>query len=283
MVFIKISEGLGNQFFKYACGYAVARNNNDKEIIIDRSGYAFRPHSYQLDQFNISAIDGNFMSTKADNKIARGITRVSRLIKINKYGLCKNVKEKVKTQMKYAPYDFSYKKSIYIEGYWQNEKYFKKYYNDLKKEFSPKEGVISEKAKDLMKQCHADNSVALHIRRGNYAKEWLLPENFYKKALEIINDNITNPIIYIFCEDIEYVKQNYGHLQNSVFVTEKYKFTDIEEFFLISSCKNQIIANSTFSWWAAYLNDNPQKRVIAPDYKQWTGDYYPKGWTTIKC
>ena len=81
---------------------------------------------------------------------------------------------------------------------------------------------------------------------------------------------------------IAYVKEHYSNLSNVVFVTERYKLSDLEEFYVLSACRNQVIANSSYSWWAAYLNTNAEKTVIAPEYMQWNREYYPENWIMLK-
>lgn len=173
MIFVRITEGFGNQLFKYACAFAVAKDNDD-DICIDTSGYAFRPRGYMLDKLNISGKVGDFPVPKNDGKVARMIAKAERWCLINKSGRCKIIKEDKATQMSFVNYDFSYKNNLYIDGYWQNYRYFEKHQKELEVEFSPKKGVLDNECIQLIKQMSDSNSVAVHIRRGDYTKEWIL-------------------------------------------------------------------------------------------------------------
>jgi hypothetical protein len=274
MVYVRISEGLGNQLFKYACAYAVAKKTNDK-MEMDLSEFANGKRMFALDQMNITATDGKFASPRTNGKLSRAIAKILRLAKMNWKGKCKTVSESKETYMHFAPYDFTYKKKIYIRGYWQNPKYFEHYKAELIKEFSPKDGCLSHQTIELQESLKKENSVAVHIRRGDYCKEWLLGEEYYMHAINCMKTKVTNPHFYIFCEDYEYAKKFSSRVEPCTIINEITEFTDLEEFYLISSCKNQIIANSTFSWWAAYLNQNPEAVIIAPLYKQWGGRLLP--------
>lgn len=282
MIYVRITEGLGNQLFKYACAFAVSQKTKD-HIEIDLSGYAFRPRGYMLDKMNITGRVGDFPFPKSDRKINRAITKLRKIVKINLDGKCKIITESKDTQMKFGQYDFSYKRNIYIDGYWQNPRYFNSYKQELLKEFTPKPNAMSAKAIEYKMLLSSENSVAIHIRHGDYSRDWILSEEYYLNAVGLIKQKIMNPVIYVFCEDIEYAKEFCRIIGTGIVVGTVSKFSDIEEFFLMSSCSHLIIANSTFSWWAAYLNQNPHSIIIAPQYKQWAGDYYPDSWIKLEA
>ena len=282
MIYIQAAGGLGNQMFCYAIGYALAKDYKDK-LTIDLSAYRFSPRPYILDSFNISGTLKNMFPAYNGSKPCRMVARLLRIIASNRYGACKWIKESKETRNAYGNYDFSHKKSLYLEGWWQHYKYFDRYYEDICKEFTLKQENISDICRELVDSCSNQDSVALHIRRGDYEASWVLKDDFYHESIKIMNEKLNNPHYYIFCEDIEYAKEHYGYLENATFVTGCFELTDLEEFHLISKCKHQIIANSTFSWWAAYLNSNPSKIVIAPKYMHWTKEFYPESWIVLDC
>lgn len=280
MIYSQTTGGLGNQMYNYAIGYALAKTYND-DLTIDISPYKFSPRPFVLDQLAITGKVKSMNPPLKDSKLFRMAARILRILHSNQYGRCKWMKESNETRNQYFNYDFSHSSSLYLEGYWQNYRYFDDYCTDLCKEFSPKEKLLSESCNSFIENCKKENSVALHIRRGDYEAAWLLDEAYYTKALEIMNSKISSPKYYVFCEDIPYAKALCEKLNNSVLVTESYNFTDMEEFFAMSACQNQIIANSSYSWWAAYLNQHENKLVIAPETMHWARDYYPIDWVTI--
>jgi len=173
---------------------------------------------------------------------------------------------------KYVEEDFSYnkipyKKDLDIFGYFQSEKYFKhneKYINEffqIKKRY---EYYLKDKYNDLLK-----NSLSLHIRRGDYVNSKaymdLTKTDYYTKAIEYVKSNKKIDNILLFSDDIEWCKRNIK-ISNIHYIREK----DILELYLMSYCENNIIANSSFSWWASWLNQNTNKIIIAP--KKWFGD-----------
>lgn len=280
MIYSQATGGFGNQLYNYAIGFALAQKYHDS-LTIDISPYKFSPRPFVLDKLSISGKVVSLFPPIADNKPCRLMARLLRIAATNRYGACRWIKELPSSRNQFGNYDFSHKSSLYLEGFWQNYRYFDEYYDLLCKEFQPKEGTLSAKCRDLIHTCQNTDSVALHIRRGDYEASWVLDESYYTAALNIIQEKIPNAVFYIFCEDTDYIREKYGHLPHVTFVTGQYGFSDLEEFYVLSACRNQVIANSTYSWWAAYLNRNPDKVVIAPEYMQWGRDYYPPEWTVL--
>lgn len=280
MIYSQATGGLGNQLYNYAIGFALAKKYEDA-LTLDISPYRFSPRPYVLDHFTLSYPAVSICPASRDAKLSRMFARIRRILTTNRHGRCKWIKELPETRNQYGNYDFSHKKSLYLEGYWQHYRYFDAYRDLLCKEFQLKKEYISDACAALIAECTARDSVAVHIRRGDYEASWVLPDSYYHRAFEAVNQKLEAPHYYIFCEDVAYVKEHYGYLQNKTFITGSYPLSDLEEFFLMSKCRHQITANSTFSWWAAYLNTNPDKLVAAPEYRHWTKDYYPADWIVI--
>lgn len=158
-------------------------------------------------------------------------------------------------------------------GYFQTEKYFndKKTKNHLKKVFVLKDEYITPKYLDIQRKIINTNSVAIHIRRTDYlqAKNAIIhnicTEKYYERAISYIKENVSDPTFYVFSDDKEYIKEKYGNLDNFVVIDEKYELQDIQEFFLMSSCKHFIIANSTYSWWSSWLGEKEDSIILAPE------------------
>jgi hypothetical protein len=177
-----------------------------------------------------------------------------------------------------------YDKSILLYGYFQSEKYFKDYEDDIRKLFMSYKIELDDKIKDIIEN---KNSCSIHVRRGDYLKS---PDyhptqnmNYYMKAIKKIPKD---SIFLIFSDDIQWCKENFPDLPEKFIFIEGNK--DYEDLFMMSHCKNNIICNSTFSWWAAWLNNNKEKIVIAPSvwfgkaYSNYdTKDIYCDGWIKI--
>jgi hypothetical protein len=177
-----------------------------------------------------------------------------------------------------------------LKGLWQSPLYFAKYQDEIRKIFTIKENYI-DNLDSIANDIKNSQSVSVHIRRGDYLSKIAYRElgltsiEFYKKSIAYMSETITNPQFYFFSDDIEWVKSEF-HLPNANFVSGEKTKNNIEDFYLMSQCKHNIIANSTFSWWAAWLNENPEKIVVAPikwfnKLRHSTKDLIPEKWIRI--
>lgn len=180
----------------------------------------------------------------------------------------------------------------YFEGYWQSAKYIGLVEKELRKDFKFADRMEEKLCRLSEKIIGSGNAVSIHIRRGDYLTGInkrcygnICTDEYYKKAIKYINDNVKDPVFYFFSNDIEWARNKYGYLK-AVYISEKVfdYYEDWYDMFLMSCCKHNIIANSTFSWWGAWLNQNKEKIVMAP--KRWVNscdykDIYPKEWVQI--
>lgn len=179
---------------------------------------------------------------------------------------------------------------LYLDGYWQSEKYFASYFRQIHEDFKLKM-LPSTKMAGYLKRIKSSNSVAIHIRRGDYVKIARIKRavgvcgvNYYQRAIRFISEQVNNPVFYIFSEldGLKWSKTRLKIKYPIVYVNGK----DYEDLQLMSSCKHVITANSSFSWWGAWLNRNPKKIVIAPSpwftwFKTSVSNYHatvPIGW-----
>ena len=168
-------------------------------------------------------------------------------------------------------------------GYWQSFKYSAEIENILRKEFTFKKTPTGEAAEllDEVKNC---NSVSISIRRGDYLKIGgelsVLPEDYYTNAINYILEHVPNAKLFCVSNDIEYCKETYGKKYNIKFVNVPAD-NDSFDMQLISQCKNNILANSTFAIWGAWLNQNPNKIVLRPDWYKKRKDFWPEDWIMI--
>ena len=154
------------------------------------------------------------------------------------------------------------------------KKYFKPISKRLKDELQFKDGALEGVNEKVQDEILSTNAVAIHVRRADYVNDEanykiysnLFKEGYYPKAVENIEKLTENPVYFIFSDDIKWCKEHFKLETNASirFVENKSAFAD---FYLMSKCNHNIIANSTFSWWSAWLNNSPGKVVISP--KKW--------------
>ncbi|SKB26520.1 alpha-1,2-fucosyltransferase [Malaciobacter marinus] len=280
MIISKITGGLGNQMFQYAIAKSIAVKNSDI-FKLDITAYeTYKLFDYRLNIFNITENIANYdeiLNLRGnDNKIFKVLKKLGLYNKPTYY------KEKERTIFDKNVFNY---KNIYLDGYWQNEKYFIDIRDILLKELTPKED-ISEIAKEYLKNIQNTQSISLHVRRGDYLKHpeiGVLDLEYYKKSYEYITREIENPIFYIFSNDLAWCEENFDFIQNKVFVKDTK--TEIDDLILMKSCKHNIVANSSFSWWGGWLNENINKIIIAP--KQWMAinpksyKWIPNSWIEV--
>jgi hypothetical protein len=175
-------------------------------------------------------------------------------------------------------------------GRFQSEDFFKHNREVVKQALSFNLSKISDKTKAVAEKIVCGNSISVHVRRGDY----LDPKNkalfgnistpeYYKKAIRQILEHVENPVFYVFSDDIPWVKENLG-LQNAIFIDWNLGVKSWEDMYLMSLCKHNIIANSTFSWWGAWLNQNPDKMVLCPPKyinSDDSANFFPDAWHKI--
>jgi hypothetical protein len=291
MTIINILGGLGNQMFQYAFAYSLFRQKNYK-VKLDVNGFeTYDLREYELNLFNTSLKIAE--QDEIDNIKYKNENLVQTLIgKIKRQG-----KVLSDSYYKEAHFNFdenAYKKAdgTYFEGYWQSERYFLNYREDLLKEFTLKK-ELHAKSKDYENEINEVQSVSLHIRRGDYVTNTHTNSvhgtcslEYYKNAVKEIETKVEDPHFFIFSDDLAWAKDHLEFIDKVTFVELDKTTPDHEEMILMSLCKHNIIANSSFSWWGAWLNQNDDKMVIAP--KKWfadetinTNDLIPSLWIRL--
>lgn len=288
LVIVKLIGGLGNQMFQYAAGRALSLTH-DAELKLDISSYGnYKLHNgYELHVLNVAA---RFAEAKEIAALLGRAPKLARLLD-RRFGLGK------KTYLLERSYSFDSRISnvalpVYLEGYWQSHKYFEAHANQLRNDFafnSPISGRNLELAERITDKC----SVSVHVRRGDYASNPVtngvhgtLSVEYYRRAIDYMVERLVSPEFFVFSDDIEWAKKNLSFGKNITFVSHNTGRTSFEDLRLMCLCRHQIIANSSFSWWAAWLNLGSHKIVVAP--KRWfrdlsvsTEDLIPGDWTLI--
>ncbi len=292
MIISRIIGGLGNQMFQYAAGFRLSKKVQT-ELKIDTSAFAtYQLHGLSIGNFCISAT----IASKADTSPFTGQSSNQILEKLRR--MVQAPTRRIPGFIHEPKFTFNPEileltgGSIYLDGYWQSEKYFADVADDIRKEFIVA-NVPDEINRAMLAHIQATESVCLHIRRGDYIKNQqtnsvhgTIPLTYYHKALEYLRTKRNKLTLFIFSDDIEWVRQNFKTDFPMIFVDHNNPEKNYEDIRLMSTCKNHIIANSTFSWWGAWLSGYAQQIAIAP--KRWfrtkdidSQDIIPSRWLKL--
>ena len=294
MNIVKISDGLGNQMFQYAFARKMQLksgrsffldtryiNNEDriargeKRRTLERNDQ----RKYSLDNFRIilPVAGKNLLSKWNYMNQSNGIEKA--IAELAQEGLWfwqfKDDSYKMKSEI-WGEKDCIF--PTYFQGYHFNLKYYEDIKGILQKEFRPK--IAINLPRGLRQILWTENTVSIHIRRGDYLKLHcdISEDKYYLVAMETLQDQVVDPLYVVFSDDIEWVKINFRINGRKIYVSDM-GFSDYEELTIMKHCKHNIIANSTFSYWAAYLNANPDKKVICP--QRWMPEIIPKEWVRV--
>ena len=288
MYVVRIWEGLGNQMFQYAFARSL-HHRTGQDVYLDtkrvyKESFAVESKHierlYSLGHFNITlptidvGQDKRFDFLKQKTWLEKCIFYLS---KRGKWG----VRFLQDADAVYHKEFFSEAGDYYAFGWFQQEAYFADIRDVLLKEFTLQEEIVlPHELQDVLEN---KNTVAVHIRRGDYLRCGMsCNEYYYMKAIDKVRNEMKNPVFLVFTDDVEWVKRHIKTETTMYYVSESCKLRDYEELILMSRCRHQIISNSTFSWWAAWLNQNPDKRVISP--AKWfsiQANIVPREWTII--
>ncbi len=276
MVVVKIGDGMGNQLFNYACGYATARRDNDTLMLDTSECDNSTLRNFELDNFHIKYdARESFPNRNGIQKLFKRLRRNIRyrVIKEREVFLNRNGKYDVND---IDPRVFQKKRlrNKYLQGYWQHLPYFAEYLDEIREMMTPAYEQ-SSRVKELTKQFEKEPTCAVHIRGGDIGGP--AGEYFYR-AIARMEQEKPGLAYIVFTNDMGRAKEALGQLsglgesescadvtKRMRYIAEMGEFSDVDEFFLMAACQNQILSNSTFSTWAAYLNGNTDKTVIMPE------------------
>ena len=246
MVIVKLSGGIGNQMYQYAVSRSIAHRLNT-ELKFDLSDASFRKRNhghYRLCNFNIQE---NFATPEEIEHVKKNGIIIPPLPNLE-----------------------NCQRDIFIQGHWMHsEEFFIEIADIIRSEFTLRNPLHENSAAWERKILAAENSISLHIRHGDYVKGGhihiigAVPLAYYKTCVETLQKTFPNLTAFVFSDDLPWVQENLKLDVPTEFVSDCE--TDDEEFYLMSICKHNAIANSTFSWWAAWLNPNPDKKVFVPE------------------
>ncbi|HPL64739.1 MAG TPA: alpha-1,2-fucosyltransferase [Syntrophales bacterium] len=298
MIIVNLMGGLGNQMFQYASAKHLAMLH---DTVLRTDSFNFRKmtlnkeHVFQLNCFRITAPQAREEEIRklkpAESRLGRIRRAVSRLFGPHGSRTKGGLVYLEPDGSEFKPGFFELGPDRYLIGYFNSYKYFSPIRDLLIEEFTPRD--ISEKGRELTKLIESTNSVGVHFRRGDYVTDpdvhksvaGVITEEYYRNATECMLSRIEDPHFFIFSNDMPWVKEHFK-------VTARVTYVDInppnkgyEDLWMMSRCRHNIVAGgSTFSWWAAWLNQNPGKIVLRTErisndpWYNHPEDYFPPEW-----
>lgn len=278
MIIVRINGGLGNQLFQYAAGCSLAIKNNDI-LKIDISGYQSGKNQIQIYRnldiadFSISAAIANSEEVQKTKNRWGYFSKVLRLFRQKVLKIY---------YVDWHPVILNQVGNIYLDGYFQSEKYFLGRVDRILEEFTLKADLYQE-IEPIVKIIQTKPiSVSMHIRRGDYAENpktmqhhLVCDVGYYERAISYMQQKFPNLHLFIFSDDPDWVKQNLAYPFHSTFISShkglENPLKPSQELVLMSKCNHHILSNSSFSWWGAYLNQSTTKTVLVPNI--WNNGY----------
>ena len=292
MILIHAIGGLGNQMFQYAVGRALSLESGQL-LRLDTSSFT----DYGLHQgFELQRVFNCQIQVATQSDLRRVLgwqssPVVRRLLTRSGFSALRRKEFVVEPHFHYWPGISEVQADCYLVGYWQSERYFQSQASAICADFTftlP----LTDKNVELAKQISEVQAVSLHVRRGDYinniktnAAHGVCSIEYYRTAIQYISNSVKRPYFFIFSDDITWVKDNLKMEMPYQYVDHNQGALSFNDMHLMSLCQHHIIANSSFSWWGAWLNPNPGKIVIAP--KRWftnsrnTSDLTPARWVTL--
>ncbi len=292
MLISNIIGGLGNQMFQYAAGrsLSLAKGVEFRLDLSDFSGYGLH-QGFELQRvFNCPVLTATTSDVQAilgwqTSPIIRRLLAKPALSMFRRSGFV------VEPHFNYWPGICEISSDSYLLGYWQSEKYFIDAANEIRTDLTFKSPLSSKNA-ELAAAIRLGNSISLHVRRGDYtsnpkttATHGLCSLEYYRSAIQYVIERVERPSFYIFSDDPAWVRENMKIGYPSVYVDHNHGAESYNDMRLMGLCKHHIIANSSFSWWGAWLNPDSEKIVVAP--RKWfannndVSDLFPSGWVTL--
>ncbi len=292
MIIVKLMGGLGNQLFQYAMARHLAIKHKT-ELKVDITGLHTKALSengtvreLELNKMglNLDVASSQELEAYQKGKAGKMLDLLFLPVGLNKL----YIRER---HFEFYSKALTAPKDCYLDGYWQSENYFSMIREELLKELRPSE--LSSETKELAKQLCEGTSVSIHVRKGDYISIPLnrdiyaiCGEKYYKAAIDKMNAAHRDCTFYVFSDEPEWFRRNVGDTPQVKYVTHNSGKDSYQDLYLMSLCKHNIIANSSFSWWGAWLNMNEGKTVIAP--KHWfksdsknTKDLIPASWIRL--
>ena len=283
MIITRLHGRLGNQMFQYAAGRALA-DRAGVPLALDSRGAILRGEGVLTRVFDLELADPvHLPPLKQTNPL--------------RYAIWRGIGQKVGAKpyfrrergLRYNPAFEDWGDNSYLHGYWQSQKYFQNSAERIRSDFTFP-AFSNQQNAEMAARIAESTAISLHVRRGDYltfAAHVLCDQAYYDAALAKVLDGLQgDPIVYVFSDDPQWAKDNLSLPCEKVVVDFNGPETDFEDMRLMSLCQHNIIGNSSFSWWAAWLNQTPGRRVAGPakwfgDPKLSNPDIFPHDWLRI--
>ena len=261
--------GLGNQMFQYAAGYALSRRLSAtlKFDVSDFSSYKLHNGLELLNIFNCP------LELASQHEIEAILGRRTNIGILRRFILLayKHLRPQHIAIDRYRPEDlFNVETPVYIKGYWQSERYFKDYSQEIRGIFTFRP-AMGDQNLETVRQILDGNSISIHVRRGDYvtnlkaaAELGVTPISFYRSAISYVESRLPSPRFFVFSDDPDWAKSNLRTGFPTEYINHNHGSCSFFDMQLMSRCRHHIITNSSFSWWGAWLNPSHEKIVIGP-------------------
>ena len=265
MIVIRLRGGLGNQLFQYAAGRSLAWHHG-VPLKVDAYYYAHHPYrTLALDYFRTDYE----RASEAEVASFVGATRLERLFhKKTNYRYCRRAFGQ--PYYHFYPDFYQLPTPLYLSGYWQSQRYFQPYTAALREHLRPR-AIPSGKNARLISEMQRSESVSLHVRHGDYTQATSsshffapLDVDYYRSAIRWMQERVSNPRFFIFSDDIAWCRSTFADLPDTVLVDHNRSEESYWDLWLMAQCRHHIMANSSFSWWGSWLDERPDKHVVAP-------------------
>lgn len=284
MIIIKMWGGLGNQMFIYALYSALILRGRKVKVDMSYFNHYYAHNGYELER--VFGIKVDSASTEECARLANtGVDFASRIMR-KLFPLKTHFIPRPEEAIRFFPEIFEME-DVYLQGYWQREEYFRDIRDKILSDFSfnPK---LNQESFCIKKKIEATNSVSIHVRRGDYLHknlaQWIqssmwakntlsgvCTKKYYRGSIDYVESRVAHPTYFIFSNDMSWCNENLK-IENAEFVSCNSGEHSCNDMYLMSLCKHNIIANSSFSWWGAWLNKNDDRVVTCPE-KWFSSDY----------
>ena len=293
-IIVRIAEGIGNQLFMYANAYALSKKNSAKLYIDNTSGYFKKKNqfrSYELDKFNINSelcsetdvFNTFFLDVK------RKLLKKTDFFRKDKLFYIEHIESDKKT--KFHDFIYEFKNKLYVEGYFQSEKYFSNYINDFRKQFTVKPNYLYSENKytHLLKN---SNSVSICIRQNRFSEGKIKKKNksnqftldtidYINRSIDYLKKKLSNPKFFIWSDNFTNLDNHFNKKEFVFIINDENK--SLNDFNLFQYSKHFIVGPTPFHWWGAWLNSNPDKICIRPSNLNPSNNvnFWPENWISI--